>query len=255
MKVIRGLKEWQEYRRSLDESDIGFVPTMGALHEGHLSLLRLSKKECNITVLSIFLNPAQFDQKNDLESYPVSWEQDLELAESVGVDVVFAPKSEEIYFDDYRYRVHENDLSQRLCGKARPGHFDGVLTVVMKLLNLVRPAKAFFGEKDYQQLRLIEEMVKSFFIPVEIVAGPTIREADGLALSSRNRKLTSEEREKAPYFSKILNEKKKDQEIITELEGEGFLVDYIETIEGRRYGAVRLGQGEKEVRLIDNVRI
>jgi pantoate--beta-alanine ligase len=197
MKIFTALPEWRDYRNSLAADPLGFVPTMGALHAGHMSLVKQSQRDDAATVVSIFVNPAQFNQVADLATYPRQGEQDLALLRQQEVDAVFMPPYQEMYPDDYRYRVSENELSQRLCGEHRPGHFDGVLSVVMKLLNLVRPDRAYFGEKDYQQLQLIRGMVAAFFLPVEIRSCPVVREADGLALSSRNQRLDAVQRPKA----------------------------------------------------------
>jgi pantoate--beta-alanine ligase len=156
-----------------------------------------------------------------------------------------------MYTDNYKYKLSESDFSLDLCGKDRPGHFDGVLTVVMKLLNLVRPTQAFFGEKDFQQLSLITEMVHAFFLSCEIVPVPTVREVDGLAMSSRNTRLTAEEREKAPMIYKIISSSVSSKEAFQRLEKENFKVDYVKDLRGRRFVAAHLG----DVRLIDNVSI
>ena len=228
---------------------IGFVPTMGALHEGHLSLIRASKKENNFTVVSIFVNPTQFNDPNDYKNYPDTHTEDLLKLSALKVDYLFIPTRPLIYNDNYTYQIVENNFSKQLCGASREGHFEGVLTVVMKLLNIVNPSKAYFGEKDFQQYTLIKGMVDAFHMNVKIIALPTMREADGLAMSSRNLLLTDSERKIAPKFSKLLNSKASDELVKSKLEKEGFKIDYIETINGRRFGAVFLGN----VRLIDNV--
>lgn len=229
--------------------NIGFVPTMGALHEGHLSLIRESKKDNDITVVSIFVNPTQFNDPNDYKNYPDTHAEDILHLASLKVDYIFTPTKRSIYNDNYAYQIIENKFSKELCGATRPGHFEGVLTIVMKLLNIVNPHKAYFGEKDYQQYKLIKGMVEAFHMDVEIIARPTKREVDGLAMSSRNLLLTKSERKKAPKFSKMLKSNLSDDDIKTSLETEGFKIDYIETLNGRRFGAVFLGN----VRLIDNV--
>jgi pantoate--beta-alanine ligase len=224
---------------------------MGALHEGHLSLVERSRKENAATLVSIFVNPTQFNDPGDLEKYPRTFEQDLEMLNSAGADFLFYPKETELYPDGYRYQVRESELSRELCGAHRPGHFEGVLTVVMKLLNLADPDRAYFGEKDYQQLLLIQGMAKTFFMRTEVVACETVRESDGLAMSSRNRRLDISEREKASEFFRWLRDGKSLDEIRRALASTGFQVDYVEEKFGRRFGAVKLG----EVRLIDNVRV
>ena len=168
MKIIRTCREMQAYSHELKlkGENIGFVPTMGALHAGHLELVKRAKSENDVVVVSIFLNATQFHNQQDFEKYPRTLEKDSSLLFDMGVDVLFLPTHEELYPDDYKYRVQELDLSQELCGKYRPGHFEGVLTVVLKLLNLTQPTRAYFGEKDFQQLKLIEGMVSSFFLPL-----------------------------------------------------------------------------------------
>ena len=208
LKIFNDLSLWANELKNLEKQNvsIGFVPTMGALHQGHSALLDRSRRENQVTVLSIYVNATQFDNKDDLAKYPKTLERDQEIAAEHGVDYILLPTYEQIYPDGYRYKVTENDFSNQLCGAYRPGHFDGVLTVVMKLLNIVSPKHAYFGEKDYQQLQLITDMVKSFFMNVQVVPCTTVREADGLAMSSRNVRLTTEERALAPQFAKILRE-------------------------------------------------
>lgn len=233
----------------LAQASIGFVPTMGALHEGHLSLIRSSRKDNDITIVSIFVNPTQFDDPSDLSAYPKPVEKDLSLLKQEGVDYLFMPQYDELYPDNYRYKINENELSRRFCGAHRPGHFDGVLSVVMKLFNIVDPHRAYFGEKDYQQLELIQGMVEAFFMKVEIVPCPIVREKDGLALSSRNLRLSESERKQAPQFHEALTSTDSTEEAIELLKTHGFDVDYVEDLKNRRLAAIRLG----EVRLIDNV--
>jgi len=251
MKVFTSIADWQNYRNTLKESTLGFVPTMGALHEGHLSLVKASKQQDDLTVVSVFINPTQFDDKNDFQKYPADSRSDLHQLERAGVDVVLFPDQTQIYKDNYRFKVTEADFSRQLCGAHRPGHFDGVLTVVMRLLNLVRPDNAYFGEKDYQQLQLIRDMVSAFFMPVNIVACATIREADGLAMSSRNQRLGAVNREKAAALFAALKHSSTAAEARRKLTGRGFDVDYVEDIANRRLAAARLGN----TRLIDNVEI
>lgn len=249
MIEIADLETWFSQRILLNKQQIGLVPTMGALHEGHASLIERSLQENETTVVSIFVNPTQFDEIDDLNQYPEDLQADRRVASQLGVDFLLLPKAKDIYPDDYNHRIIETSLSLELEGVHRKGHFDGVLTVVMKLLNLVRPQHAYFGEKDFQQLELVREMVRAFFIDVEIIGCPTIREADGLAVSSRNVRLTSSQRSIAGIFPKLLRSSSCDREVVNELESRGFHVDYIKEIRGRRYGAVHLGS----VRLIDNV--
>lgn len=251
--VIKSIAKWQNLRKQplFIGQQIGFVPTMGNLHEGHLSLLTKAKTENQLTVLSIFVNPTQFNNPDDLAKYPRTLEADITLAEKAKVDFVLTPEVTDLYPDDYRYQIHETQFSQFLCGKHRPGHFNGVLTIVLKLLNLVQPKKAYFGEKDFQQLQLIQEMVKALFLDIEIIACPTIRDNNGLALSSRNSRLTQQEYELALNFPKLLKSKNNCAEIIKALENLGFVVDYIEELCQRRFGAVKIGN----VRLIDNIEL
>lgn len=243
--------EWRAERRAQTRAGttLGFVPTMGALHEGHLSLVRRSRAENDRTLVSIFVNPTQFDDANDLAAYPRTLEEDLRMLRSEHVEFVLLPRESDLYRDGYRYRVSERRLSTVLEGAHRPGHFDGVLTVVLKLLQIASAERAYFGEKDWQQLTLVRGMTEAFFLPTSIVGCPTVREPDGLALSSRNRRLSPDDRVRAPRFHEALASARTAEEARRELEAGGFEVDYIEDHEGRRLGAVRLGG----VRLIDNV--
>lgn len=250
--VFSHLEDWRKARAAMDPAGgrIGFVPTMGALHAGHRALLERARAENDRVVLSIFVNPTQFDDPGDLTRYPRTLEADLALADGL-VDSVFAPSAGELYPDHYHYRMTECSLSSRWEGAHRHGHFEGVLTVVLKLLNLVRPHRAYFGEKDWQQLELVRGMAGALFLPVEIVPCPTVRDADGLALSSRNRRLSPAGREQAAAFPRNLREAPSASAAAGNLRRAGFEVDYIEDHEGVRLGAVRL----EGVRLIDNVRL
>ena len=248
MKTFSSLEAWTGHRERLN-AGIGFIPTMGALHEGHLSLARRSILENGCSVACIFVNPVQFDRNHDLENYPRQPDSDIELLSQAGVDAVLLPSFDDIYPDNYRYRVAETDLSSRFCGAHRQGHFEGVMTVVMKLLNIVRPEKAYFGEKDFQQLLLIRDMAKAFFLPVEIIGCPTVRESDGLAMSSRNLMLNDEERQQAPLLHHELVRSQSIDFTRQRLTQHGFDVDYIEEFNGRRLASARLGK----TRLIDNV--
>ena len=188
-------------------SPIALVPTMGALHQGHLELLRAARKKVGAqgtVVISIFVNPIQFDRASDLQSYPRPLEDDLALCEQEGVDLAFIPEAATLYPKDRSILISESLLSKHLCGATRPGHFDGVLTIVLKLFNIIRPDSAIFGKKDYQQLALIKRMVRDLDVPVEVIGHPTIRENDGLALSSRNQKLTPAHRADAPRIRRAL---------------------------------------------------
>ncbi len=237
----------QAYRQQVNA--VGFVPTMGALHQGHLSLVSAARKDNEYVVVSIFVNPTQFDQAADLDQYPNTLEQDLQRLEAAGVDAVFLPDFAAMYPDDYAYQITENVLSSQFCGAHRPGHFDGVLSVVMKLLNLVQPQRAYFGEKDYQQLHLIQGMVRAFFMKVEIVPCPIIREDDGLAMSSRNLRLTPAQRKIAPHLYMTLTENSTVSAKKQRLNTLGFEVDYIAVMGERLLAAASLG----DIRLIDNV--
>ncbi len=183
---------------------IGLVPTMGALHRGHASLLKTARRENDLVVATIFVNPTQFDCKEDLENYPRTMEEDLRVCDSCGVDLVFAPTAQEMYSEESLTFVDLPALTAHLCGAHRPGHFRGVATVVLKLLNIVQPHRAYFGEKDAQQLAVIRRMVTDLNVPVSIVPVATVREEDGLALSSRNKHLTPEQRAVAPLLSRAL---------------------------------------------------
>jgi pantoate--beta-alanine ligase len=253
MRVLKTISEFKQWRDGIFHGkSIGFVPTMGALHSGHESLLKASRLKNEITVLSIFVNPTQFNNPDDLKNYPITMDQDLAMAKANGVDAVFVPESmEEMYPDQYRFKITENDFSKELCGAHRPGHFDGVLTVVMKLFQLVNPTRAYFGEKDHQQLTLIKDMVSSFFLPVEIVACPTLRETSGLAMSSRNTRLTNDELKLAPKIFETITQVKNKDQATQNLKDLGFDVDYLEDRKNRRYVAATLGK----VRLIDNVEL
>lgn len=246
--VLRTPSDLKKWRKSISGS-VGFVPTMGALHRGHEELLKRARAENDFVVLSIFVNPTQFNDPKDFEKYPITWESDLDLAQKNGVQAIFAPQREDLYPDQYQYRVNEFEFSHFLDGAHRPGHFEGVLTVVMKLFQIVNPQRAYFGEKDFQQLRLIEGMVESFFMDLKIVPVATLREADGLAMSSRNARLTPAQREQAPQIYKFLTTSKTAEEARTRLQSAGFRVDYVEDLGSRRFAAAFLG----EVRLIDNV--
>lgn len=252
MIVYDDLSVWRDARRGMAGS-VGLVPTMGALHRGHAALLERSLGECDHTVLTIYLNPTQFNNAGDLADYPRTLEADLAMARALGVDAVITPSYEQLYPDDFRYRLEEGCFSRKLCGAHRPGHFTGVLTVVMKLLNLVRPDRAYFGEKDFQQYQLIRDMAQAFFIDAEIVPCRTVREPDGLALSSRNALLDDAGRRLAPRFHCLLRASLADGEVRERLQRAGFDVDYVETRRGRRYGAVTVHGRDRDVRLIDNV--
>ena len=251
MTVFEEFSWWRDQRRAQVRAGLtlGFVPTMGALHEGHLSLVRRSREENDLTLVSIFVNPTQFDDPADLAKYPRTLETDLATLETEGADFVFRPREPDLYADDYRYRVTEIGLSTVMEGAYRPGHFDGVLTVVFKLLQIISAERAYFGEKDWQQLTLVRGMVEAFFLSTTIVACGTVRETDGLAVSSRNGRLLLADRTRASRFYRVLSVAPTAKAAARDLRASGFAVDYVEDRDGRRLGAVRLG----DVRLIDNV--
>jgi pantoate--beta-alanine ligase len=256
MRILETAQAFRQWRSEVPaRTSIGLVPTMGALHEGHESLFRRARKENDVAIATIFVNPTQFDHAEDLEKYPKTLQKDVEMLERVGMDAVFIPRSkDELYPDAYQYRVSENDFSKVLCGAHRPGHFEGMLTVVLKLLNLARADRAYFGEKDYQQLTLIRGMAEAFFLSTEIVGCPTVREFDGLAKSSRNVRLSKDERMEAPALYAAMTEEKDVLKARARIERAGFEVDYLEDVslpngESRRFAAASLGS----VRLIDNV--
>lgn len=251
------------------------VPTMGALHRGHLALVKHAREVAGpdgVVAVSIFVNPIQFDREDDLDAYPRPLETDLMQCQAAGVDVVFVPDVREMYAPDRSTLVTENFLSRSLCGAARPGHFDGVCTVVLKLFMLSACHAAVFGEKDFQQLAIIRRMVRDLDLPVEIVESPTVRESDGLALSSRNVRLSASQREEAPILYRALSEAAKfsnADEIIAharKLLGESahLKIDYLSLVDAETLQPVNdLKQPSilaaavfyGEVRLIDHVRI
>lgn len=253
---------------------IGFVPTMGYLHEGHMSLVKASKNMCDITVVSIFVNPKQFGPKEDYSKYPRNLERDLKLLEEAKIDMVFIPDVDTIYPEGFSTTINIGPLANVLEGAFRPGHFDGVCTVVTKLFNIVKPDKAFFGEKDYQQLKIIQKLVKDLNLDIEIVPIPTKREEDGLAMSSRNAYLNQEERRRASSIYRFLLKAKeafekgiKDTDKIIEYAKAVLdvdVIDYIkivdkETLEEKttpsKYDRILIAVRIGSTRLIDNVEI
>ncbi len=249
IQVWKSIPEWRERRRQIGGRSVGFVPTMGALHRGHMSLVERCRRENEIAVVSIFVNPTQFNDPKDLSKYPVTLDRDLALLREAGVDDVLMPAAREMYPQGYRLRI-ESTASVRIMEEAyRPGFLQGVMTVVLKLFQLVRADRAYFGEKDFQQLRAIQDLVEEFFIPTTIVACPTLREDSGLAESSRNTRLSEQARCHAVTIYRVLNGAAGVDEARAELEAEGFEVDYVEEHWSRRFAAVFL----EGVRLIDNV--
>lgn len=254
---------------------IGLVPTMGYLHEGHLSLARMSKQDNDLTIMSLFVNPAQFGPNEDFDKYPRDLDGDAQKAESAGVDIIFTPAVSEIYPDGYNTLVEVSGITERMCGKSRPGHFKGVTTIVNKLFNIVEPDKAYFGQKDAQQAAVIRKMAKDLNMHVEIITCPIVREKDGLAMSSRNVYLNSEERKASLILSTTLfqavekikaGERNKDRiykHIVSSISSEKLAdIDYVEivdadtlqdinAIKGRVLVALAVKFGK--TRLIDNV--
>ncbi len=249
MNVVRTLAELDEALAPLRAGSIGLVPTMGAFHAGHVSLFRAARDECDTVVVSLFVNPAQFDRPDDLDRYPRDEERDAESARSEGVDVLFAPEAAEIFPPGFQTWVDVEELGRALEGEHRPGHFRGVATVCLKLLNLVRPTRAYFGQKDAQQAAVIRRLVRDLNVPVEIRVLPTVRDEDGLALSSRNARLSPKERERALALPRALATKDpaRASELLSDLD-----VDYVEVADFEPKvlaAAVRVG----DTRLIDNV--
>lgn len=249
IRVWPSIEQWQKRRVVLEGRSIGFVPTMGALHRGHASLVERCAAENEAVVASIFVNPSQFNDPKDLERYPRTFDDDVRLLESLGVSDVLAPPVADFYPNGYRLRVEPDPADLVLEGAHRPGFLQGVLTIVLKLFQVVRPDRAYFGEKDYQQLQAVTEMAREFFLPVQIVPCPTVREESGLAMSSRNRLLSPAARERAAAMHRALTGAHNPEEARATLEAAGFLVEYVEERWGRRLAAGFLDG----VRLIDNV--
>jgi len=210
LKIVESIHEMRDIaeRTRIDGKIIGFVPTMGCLHEGHLSLMRKAREEVDLLIISIFVNPAQFAQGEDYDRYPRDLDEDIRKASEIGADIIFYPGKEKIYPDNYHTVVIVEKITNKLCGVSRPSFFRGVATVVTKLFNIVRPHKAYFGEKDYQQLVVIRKMVKDLNMDIKIIGIPIIRESNGLAMSSRNLYLTDRERASALSLSRSLNRAK-----------------------------------------------
>ena len=279
MQIIRSIAEMQRTAEALRREGkiIGFVPTMGYLHEGHLSLLRIARQHADVTVMSIFVNPTQFGPNEDLDRYPRDFERDERLAKEEGCDVLFYPAVEEMYPQPYRTYVTVDEITQVLCGKSRPIHFRGVTTIVAKLFNIVKPHFAVFGQKDAQQAIVIKQMVRDLNFNLQILTGPIIREPDGLAMSSRNVYLSAEERKDALNLNHSLLEAKKLIELgerdaqklqkrIKEilLQGKSARIDYIEIVDTTNLRPVEKLQGEilialavfiGKTRLIDNIQV
>ena len=245
----------EDTRRALEPSrvgSIGLVPTMGSLHEGHLALLRAARAENETVVMSLFVNPAQFGDAADLAKYPRNEQRDLELARDAGVDLVFAPSADEMYPPGFQTWVDVTELGEILEGRFRPGHFRGVATVVLKLLNVVRPTRVYFGQKDAQQVAVIRQLVADLAVEVELRVVPTVRDDDGLALSSRNARLTPDERTAALALPRALATRDRDAALAELASANGLEVDYVEVADFDPpvlAGAVRI----RSTRLIDNV--
>ena len=278
MKIVNNIKELKGYlaEEKRNNKQVGFVPTMGALHEGHLSLVKRCVEENDVCVVSIFVNPTQFNDKHDLETYPRTLEKDCSLLEPAGCDYVFAPSVEEMYPEPDTRTFDFGLVSAVMEGARRPGHFNGVAQIVSKLFYAVEPDNAYFGEKDFQQIAVIRAMVEQLNIPVKIIACPILREADGLAMSSRNVRLTPEQRQKAPLIARTLKEsttfarEKSVQEVIdyvidTINADPVMRVEYYEIVDGFTMEAIKDWADTTypvgcitvycgEVRLIDNMK-
>ncbi len=274
VRTITEIRKRLEPSRQRDRS-IGLVPTMGALHPGHGALMARARADCDVVVASIFVNPIQFDRRDDYEAYAIDLAKDAEFCSALSVDLIFAPATEEMYPQPLNTFIEVEGVSEHLCGMFRPGHFRGVATVVAKLLNIVAPNKAYFGEKDAQQLAVIQRMAADLNIPVEIVPVPTIREPDGLALSSRNKRLTADERKVAPALYQALQlaadliqsgcksaDEVRGKAIVHLQQHPEFRVEYLEVVDASSMipveqisGPVRIAAAAwlGSVRLIDNV--
>ena len=280
MKILKTVSQCRKEIKILKKSGykIGLVPTMGYLHEGHLSLASRAKKECDIAIMTIFVNPAQFGPSEDLDKYPRDTDRDTMLAKKCGTDYIFIPSNKEIYKSGYRTYVEVEGLSDIMCGKNRPGHFKGVATIVLKLFNTISADRAYFGRKDYQQLAIIKKMVKDLDIDIEIVDCPTIREKDGLAMSSRNKYLSPEERKNARVIydclksvERAINAGEKDLEglknnAVKEIENNKYVkkADYFEIRDANNLEIIKDPAKHREIliaaatwvgktRLIDNI--
>mgnify|MGYP006290047561 CR=1 FL=1 len=277
VEVIKSVKTMAQRSATLKRSGerIGLVPTMGALHEGHLSLVDIARNRSEIVVMSVFVNPTQFGEGEDLDKYPRDFDRDLRLAQERDVDILFYPSADDVYPSNFRTEVQVAGLSKLLCGTTRPEHFNGVTTVVAKLFNIVQPDEAYFGQKDAQQAILIQQMVRDLNFPIDIIVGPIVRESDGLALSSRNVYLSDDERKQAISLSAALIKAKKTIEsgernskfIIREIrstlsEQPDIQIDYVEIVDLENLQPVEKIDGPVLVaiaafvgttRLIDNI--
>jgi pantoate--beta-alanine ligase len=276
MRICDSVEQMRKARILMrQDRRVGLVPTMGALHEGHLSLVRTARAQCDAVVVSIFVNPLQFGPHEDLAKYPRTFERDCELLEREKIDILFAPSLGDMYPEDAMTYVTVEGMSEKLCGKSRPGHFRGVTTVVAKLFHIVEPQSAFFGQKDAAQCAIIRRMVRDLNFPVEIVVGPIVREPDGLAMSSRNAYLSAQERSTALVLYRALSELKEcfdlGERIASKLvetgkqalsRERGARLDYLEIVdpdtldpvsEVRTQSLVAIAAYVGETRLIDNI--
>ncbi|MHB1100535.1 MAG: pantoate--beta-alanine ligase [Burkholderiales bacterium] len=272
MEVLRTISALRE--RLKGETGVAFVPTMGNLHQGHLELMRIARQQAGCVVASLFVNRLQFGQGEDFDRYPRTFDEDCEKLGKAGIDVLFAPEESELYPVLQEVTVNLPPIAEELCGASRPGHFRGMATVVLKLFNIVRPDCAVFGKKDCQQLHLVRKMVSQLDLPISIVAGETVREADGLAMSSRNRYLTAAERLEAPRLHYNLEKvmralvagerdfRRLESEAQQDLANRGWKVDYLEVREAESLGKPGLSEKRLVVlgaawlgktRLIDNL--
>ncbi len=249
MKLVRDIGSLRASLEGLGR--VGFVPTMGGLHQGHLSLVRLARANAQTVAVSIFVNRLQFQPTEDFERYPRTLERDCALLQAEGVDLVFAPDERVLYPEPQTFIVRPGPLGEELEGRFRPGFFDGVATVVLKLFNAVRPSLAVFGKKDYQQLMVVRHMARQLNVPVEILAGETVREADGLALSSRNAYLSAAERAEASRLHRVLRKvadgAASPAQVVKELADAGWKPDYVEV---RRRADLAVSQNEAEERVV-----
>ncbi|CDF57406.1 pantoate--beta-alanine ligase [Thermobrachium celere] len=277
MLIIKSVDEMKRHMKDIKKQgrSIGFVPTMGYLHEGHMSLIKRARGENEVVVVSVFVNPTQFGPNEDYERYPRDEERDKKMCEEAGCDILFMPNKDDMYRENYSTYVEVHGLTEGLCGAKRPGHFRGVATIVTKLFNIVKPDRAYFGQKDAQQLAVIKRMVKDLDFDIEIVGCEIVRDVDGLALSSRNTYLSEEERKQAPILYKSLLKAKEEiekgerasEKLIdliktTILEMPDAQIDYIEIVNNETLKPIEKVEGEVlialavkfgKTRLIDNM--
>ncbi|MGM8365367.1 pantoate--beta-alanine ligase [Virgibacillus sp. W0181] len=275
MKIINKVEEMYKYTRSCKSEITGFVPTMGYFHEGHLELMQRAKEENDLLITSIFVNPLQFGPNEDFDRYPRNEERDIQLAQENGVDILFIPSMEEMYPNKMTISLSINDRTNVLCGRSRPGHFNGVITVLTKLFHIIQPDKTYFGLKDAQQVAVVDALIEDLNFPLQLVGLPTVREADGLAKSSRNVNLTPKEREEASSIYKalkygrklVVDGEKNPATIIKEvkaiiLKETSGAIDYVELLSYPSLNSLKAVDEQvvlaaavqfKEARLIDNL--